>query len=200
MARKRCSAARAVRHYLVALIQKTFFINLLQRPPLRFDIVVVIGDIRIVHIRPEAHDIREFPPHALVLPHGFLAFFDKRLNAVLFNLFLSVEAKLLLHLDLHRQAVRIPSGLSRNILAFHGMVAGNGILDDTSQHMPDMRFTVCRRRSVIEHIHRRAFPLLYALLKNAVFLPELYGFLFPIHKVHVCVYFFIHTLAPGYTG
>ena len=42
------------RHDLEAAVQKALFVDFGQRPPFRLDEVVVIGNIRIVHISPEA--------------------------------------------------------------------------------------------------------------------------------------------------
>lgn len=41
------------------------------------------------------------------------------------------------------------------------------------------------RRAVIEGIGGTVFPLLHALFKNAVFLPESFCFLFPLHKTQI---------------
>ena len=43
--------------YGVAFIEKTFFVDLSQKPPHAFDVAVVVGDIRVVHIHPVAHHV-----------------------------------------------------------------------------------------------------------------------------------------------
>ena len=51
---QRRAAARAVGDDLEALVKQSLVPDLLQRPPFGFDECIVIGNIRIVHIRPEA--------------------------------------------------------------------------------------------------------------------------------------------------
>ena len=88
--RKRRAAARAVRHDLVPLVKKTAVPDLLERPPFRLDEIVLVSDVRMLHIGPEADDIGELLPHALVLPDRFAALLDERLHAVLLDLVLAV--------------------------------------------------------------------------------------------------------------
>ena len=52
---KRSTAAWAVRYDFESLVQKAFLPDLFQSPPLRFDEIVVISNIWIVHISPEAN-------------------------------------------------------------------------------------------------------------------------------------------------
>ena len=117
---ERGAAPRAVRNDLVPLVQKALFPDLFERPPHRLDILVVVGDVRVVHIRPIADALRHFFPFALVFPNAFLALFDERLDAVLFDVLLAVHAEELFHLQLDGQAVRIPARLSEDVLALRG--------------------------------------------------------------------------------
>ena len=197
VARERCSAGRAVRDNFISLVKKVFVKNLLQCPPLGLDKIIVICHVGVVHIRPESYDVGEFSPHAFVLPHGFLALFDERLNAVFLDCLLALDPDDLLDLNLDRKAVRIPSGFTRNILTLHGMVTRDHVLDDARQNVSDVRLAVRCRRSVKEHVRGISLSLFDALLKDIVVLPEFGGLFFPLNKIHVCFYFFIHTpLAP----
>ena len=196
MARERRPAARAVRHYLEALVKQSLVPDSFERPPLRFDIVVIVCDIGVLHIGPEADLLRELLPHALVFPDRFLALLNERLQTIGHDLFLLVllrDADFLLHLKLHREAVRIPAGLSRNLLPLHRMVAGNHILDDTGFHMTDMRLAVCRRRAVIKHINRMTFVFLDTLLEDLMIRPELCRILFALHEIQIGIDFLIHS-------
>ena len=194
MGGQRGAAARAVGNHLKALVQKTLVPNLLKSPPLGLDKAVVIGYIGIVHISPEANGVGEILPHALVLPDAFLTFFDKRLQTILLNLLLAVQSQLLLNFQLHRQAVGVPSGLSRHHIPLHGPVSGNHILDYTGLHMADMRLAVGSWRSVIEYIGLAALPHFNAFLKDVLCFPELLHFFFPFHKLKVCGDFVIHNV------
>ena len=50
-------ASGAVRYNFEPFVQKSSVPDFLQRPPFGFNIIIVIGDIRIVHIRPKAHGL-----------------------------------------------------------------------------------------------------------------------------------------------
>ena len=122
----------------------------------------------MLHIGPEADDVGELLPHALVLPDGFSALLDERLHAVLLDLILAVESERLLHLKLHRQAVRVPARFSKDALSFHRLVARQHVLDDARQHMTDVRLAVRRRRPIVEREVLLACALVNRLLRNVV--------------------------------
>src|SRR5699024_3430597 len=92
--------------------------------------------------------------------------------------------------------VGIPSGLSWNHIAFHGPVSGDHILDNTGEHMADVRFSISGRRSVIEGIGRTFFTVFHALFENVIVFPELFYFFLPFYKVEVCSNFLIHSFSP----
>ena len=195
--RQRGAAPRTVRDNLEALVQKPLLRDLLQRPPLGLDVVVIVGDVRILHIRPEPDGIGEILPHSLIFPDTFLALFDERLHAVLLDLLLAIETKLLLDAQLDRKAVGVPASLSRHIFALHHVIARNHILDDARQDMTDVRLAVRRRRSVIKCVVWRALAGLQALSEDVILLPELVHLMFAVHKVQVCVYLVIsHRIFP----
>ena len=196
MAGKRGAAAGAVRHDLKALIQKPAVVNALERPPFTFDIIVIVGDIGVVHIRPKTHRPGEILPHALILPHAFLAVRNKGLQPVLLYLVLAVQTQLLFHLQLYRQSVGIPAGDAQHRLALHGLIAGNQILDGAGKHMADMGLAVGGGRAVEKGEIIRAVAQVEALVDNIVVLPELEHFLFALVKMHVGCDFAVHLLAP----
>ncbi len=186
------SAGRAVRNDLESLIKKPLLPDLLQCPPLGLNIVIIIGDIGVLHVGPEANLIGELLPHPLVFPHGLLALLDEGFDPVLLDLILSLDSDLLLDLELDRQTVGVPSGLSGHLLTLHGVVAGDHVLDDTCLDVADVGLAVGSRRSIIEHVNRMTFILLDTLLKDPVVVPELDGVLFPLNEIQVRVDFFIH--------
>ena len=83
-----------------------------ERPPLRFDVVVMIGHVRIVHVAPISYAIRHPFPFAGILPDGFFTFFYKRFYAVRLDFRLVIETELLFHFQFHGKPVRIPARLS----------------------------------------------------------------------------------------
>ena len=153
----------------------------------------MISYIRIFHICPETNGSGKIFPHSFVFPHTFLTLIDKWHQSVFLDLVFSVQTKLLLHFQLYRKSVGIPSGLSGNHISLHGTVSGDHILDYTGKHMADMRFSICSRRSVIEGISRSFLAVFHALLENVIVFPELLDFFFPIYKIQVCSNFLVHS-------
>ena len=128
VARESGAAARAVGDDLVALVEETLFVDRLERPPDGLDIVVVIGDVGVLHVRPVADGVAHGLPLALIFPNGFLAFFNERKDAVFLDLLLAVEAEALFDLQLDGQAVGIPARLAQHVIALHRAVAGDDVL------------------------------------------------------------------------
>ncbi len=190
---ERRAAARAVRDDLVALVEQAFFPDLLERPPLGLDEVVLIGDVGMLHVRPETDDIGELLPHTLVLPDRLTAFLDERLDAVRLDLLLAVDADGLLDLELDGQAVRVPARFPENLLALHRGEARQHVLDDARQHMTDVRLAVRRRRAVVERERIAALALVDGLLRDVMLLPELQNLFFPVHEIEVRIDFLIQT-------
>ena len=188
------AAAGAVGDYLVALVEKALFVYGLQRPPLRLYIVVVIGDVWVIHIRPEAHAVGHYLPLALVLPYGFLALLDEGDNAVLLYLLFSVEAQLFFHLQLNGKAVGIPPGLTQHVVTPHGLVAGDYILHGTGQYMAYVGLAVGGRRAVKEGVGGGALPKLDALFEYLVILPEFQRLLLAFHEIQRGRNFLVHLL------
>ncbi len=196
---KRSAAARAVRNNLEAFVEKALVPDGLQSPPLGLNIIIIVSDIGMLHVSPEADLSGELLPHALVFPYRFLALLNERLKAIGHDLFLLVllrDADFLLDFELDRKTVGIPAGLSRDLFALHRMVSRNHILDDTGLNMADVRLSVRRRRPIVKHINRVSFVFLDTLLKNPVFLPELGGFFFPLNKIEIRIDLLIHGLIP----
>ena len=196
MAGKRGAAARAVRNDLVALVQQLLIPDLLQCPPLRLDKRVMIRNVRIIHVRPESDGRRKILPHSLVFPDALLAVLDKRLHAVLLDLLFTVKSKHLLYFQLYRQTMCIPSCLSRNHFPLHRLVTRDHILDDTRQHMADVRLSICSRRAVIEGIGFSFLAVLHTFFEDIIVFPELLDCLFMLYDIPVCKYFIVHRLPP----
>ena len=186
---KRCAAARAVGNDLEALVQKLFVPDLLQGPPFRLNVVIIIGNIRIIHISPETDRVGEILPHALVFPDIFLTFINKRNQTILFDLLFAVQSQLLLYFQLYRKSVSVPAGFSRDHFPLHGMVTRDHILDHARQHMADVGLPVCCGRAVIERVCLSAFSLLHALLEDLMILPELFRCFLTVYEIEIRRYF-----------
>ncbi len=96
---ERGAAARTVGNYLMPLVQKSLFVHLLQSPPLRFDVLVVVRNVGIFHISPITYAVAHYLPFVLVLPHGFFALLYERLYAVIFYLLFAVKPERLFHFE-----------------------------------------------------------------------------------------------------
>ena len=88
----------------------------------------------------------------------------------------------------------IPTRFSQNFITLHCLISWNNILNNTSQYMSYMWLTVCSRRTVIKGKGLSTFSHFDTLFKYLVVFPVLQNFLFPINKVKVCRYFFIHFI------
>ena len=114
----------------MSLIEQPLFVDLFERPPFGLDIIVVIGDVRVIHIDPVSDAVRHLLPFALVFPNRLLALTDKRLDTVLLDILLSVHAQRLFHFKLDGQPVRIPTGFPQYMPALHGLIARDNVLHD----------------------------------------------------------------------
>ncbi len=191
------AAAGAIGHHLVPLIKQALFVDGFEGPPFGFDVIILIGNVGVVHVGPEAHTVAHLFPFAFIFPNGFFALFDKGHHAIGFDLLLAVEAQLALYLQLHGQAVRIPARLAQHVVALHGAVAGDDILDGPGEDMADVGLAVGRRRPVVEGIGRRTAAQLHALFKNALLFPKGQRGFFAFCKVEGCGNLFIHIVSPA---
>ena len=198
VAGKRGAAAGAVGHDLEALVEQALFPDLLEAPPFGLDIVILVGDVGVLHIRPEGHAVGHFLPLVLVLPHALFALGDEGLDAVGLDLRLAVQAQQLFHLQLHRQAVGVPAGLAQHVLALHALEARNQVLDGARLNVADVRAAVGRGRAVEEGKALRAVTVVEALFHDAFALPEVQHFLFALDEVHVRGYFAVHWVRASF--
>ena len=182
--RKRRAAARTIGHDLVTLVQQAGVRNLLDRPPLRLDVVVLIGDVRMLHVRPIAYALGHALPLVLVLPDALLALADERLDAVLLDVLLAVHAEQFLDLQLDGQSVSVPPRLAQHVIALHRLVTRYDVLHNTRQYVTDVRLAVGGRRTVVEGELGLALGRLYALFEDAVALPKLEHLLLSRAKIH----------------
>ncbi len=165
--------------------------HLLESPPLGLYVVVIVCDVRILHVGPVSDAVRHELPLVLVLPHGLLALLDERLYAVILYLRLAVQPQRLLHFKLHRKPVRVPACLPQNMLPFHGLVPGDYVFHAAREDVADVRLAVCRRGAVVKRELLSPFVLLHRLLKDAVFFPELDHILLPVHEIEGCVHLLV---------
>ena len=170
----------------MALVDKVLIPHLLQSPPFGLDVVVVICNIRIVHVSPEAYTVTHVLPLVLICPDGFLTLLDEGLYAVAFDLRLAVNTQSLLNFELYRKSVCIPACLEDDRLALHSMVSRNYVLNDSCLNMSDMGLSVSCRRAVIKSKSRSTVSLGRDTLSvYVILLPELENILLSVYEIEV---------------
>ena len=139
----------------MALVEQTLVEELGERPPHALHERLVVGDVGLGEIDPEADPLRESLPLLHVPPDALLALVDERLDAVGLDLCLGVNAEFLADLDLDGQPMGVPAGLALAVLAPHGAIAGVEIFDRAGEAVAGMGKAIGRRRPLEEHEPRR---------------------------------------------
>ena len=172
MGRQRRAASGAVKLNPEPLIDETVPEEGIQCPPHRFDVFVLASDVRRLHVDPVAHAFGQALPEVLVLEHGLAALGVEAVDAVLLDLFLVPDPELSLDLDLHRQSVRVPSGLAVYLVSAHRLVPAHEVLDRSRHYMMDAGLAVRGWRSLIKR-EVGSIGAVHALFEDAVGLPDL---------------------------
>ena len=180
----------------MTLVEQTLFVDLLQAPPFGFDIVILVGDVRMLHVSPVADALAHFFPLGLILPDRLFAFLDERFDAVFLNLRLAVQTQHLLDFQLDRQTMGIPARLAQNVVTLHRAIARDDVLDCARFHVSDMRLAVRGGRSVKERERRRTLAELDRLFENILVAPEFDDLFLALSEVHVGRNLLIHMLPP----
>ena len=161
----------------IAFIEQALLVELLQQPPEGLDVAVIVSDVRVFHVHPIAHLVRQVLPllrelHHVLAAGGVVVGHGDGLADVFLR-----DAQRLLHAQLHGESVRIPSGLALHLEALHRLVAAEDVLDGTSHDVVNARHTVGRGRSFEEYEGRTSFTFCHTLGENLVFVPFLQHFL-----------------------
>ena len=138
-----CTRHRGVRLNGVALVKETFLVELFEQIPKGFDILVVVGDVRVLQINPVAHLLGEVRPLAGVFHHLLAASSVVLIDADLLADVLFGNAEFLLDAELNGQSVGIPAGFALHLIALHRFVAAESIFDRACQNVVNTRHSVC---------------------------------------------------------
>ena len=161
----------------VTLVEQALVVELLEEPPESLDILVIVGDIRMVEIYEVTHLLGQLAPLSGELHHVLTALVvvilgrDILLRSLVVDILLG-DAEFLLDTEFNRESVGIPSRLAVNLEALHGLVSVECILDTTCQHVVNTRVAISRWRSLKEDKLRAAFTLVDRLVEDIVFLPR----------------------------
>ena len=166
----------------MALVEQTAIEQILQRPPDALDVSLVVGDISFFEVDPEPEPLGQVFPLLGVAEDAFETLVDEPFDAVLFDLFLAVDAQFFADLDLDGQPVRVPAGLPVAAVSPHGLVAGKQVLDSPSKAMARVRQAVGRRRAFVEDIRRGVGPGVQRFVVDLPIFPEADQRLFQLGK------------------
>src|SRR5574344_382602 len=186
------SGSRRIRLYGFALVEQPLAVYILEQPPQSFDVTVVIGDVRVVHIHPVADTLGKIPPFGSIFHHLLAAGAVVFLNTYLCpDVFLG-DAELLLDSKFDRESVSIPAGTAADLVTGLRLIAADSILDRACHHMMDARHPVGGRRSFEENKLRSTFTKLEGLLKRPLLLPLLKHLLADRNEIKSAVLFECH--------
>ena len=172
----------------VSLVEVVFVVELLEQPPQRLDITVVVGDVGVLHIYPVTHTVREVFPLAGKLHHIFAAgsVVVGHRNG-LTDVFLG-NAQRLFHTQLYGQTVGIPTGLTHHLKSLHGLVTAENILDGASHYVVNTRHTVGRGGTLVEYKRRTTFAGFQTLMKKILLIPLIQNLLVDFREVEMRIF------------
>ena len=176
VARKSRACSRRIGLNGVAFVEQALVVELLQQPPKRFYIFVVVGDVRVVKVYKVAHILGKLTPFGCKLHHVLttfmVVFFGRNVffRRLVVDVFLR-NAQFFLHAKLHWQSVCVPASLAVYLKALHCLVSVEGIFNGTCQHMVYSGVSVCRGGTLEEDELRCTRALVDALMEDAVLLP-----------------------------
>ena len=186
--RKRSRESRAVRLDAVALVDEALVEALLEHPPHRFHEVLVHGLVALVEVDPAAHAAHGLLPFARVLEHLAAAGFVELVDAELLDFGNASETEFVLHERFNRKAVAVPTETTRNLLALHGPVTRNDVLDGTGKQVTVVRKARCKRRAIVESVRFSFRTGVQRLLERFILIPQAEHALFNIWERLVFVY------------
>ena len=102
-------------------------------------------------------------------------------------------SKLLLHADLHRESVGVPSGAAVHLVPGLGLEAADGILDGARHYVVDSRLAVRGRRTLEEYELRCPFPDLKGFLERVILFPSVENLIPDRNQIKAFVLFECHN-------
>ena len=160
-------------HDPVALDEQPLLPDLLERPPDGLHVLVREREVGVVGVDPEADPLGQLVPLVDVAQHGLAAAGVELGDAEALDVVLVGEAELLLDLELHRQAVAVPAGLARHVVALHRLVAREDVLEHAAQDVVRPGPPVRGRRALVEDERRGALAAADRLVEDVALAPAL---------------------------
>ena len=167
----------------VTFVQQSFLVKLLQQPPEGFDVTVIVSDVRVFHVHPITHFVGQVFPflgefHHILAACSIVVGHRNGFPDIFFR-----DAQRFLHAQFHRQPVRVPTGFALYLVALHGFVTAEDVLNGTRHDVVDARHSVGRGGAFIKHKRRTPFTFRHTAGENPVLVPLLQHFLVDVRKV-----------------
>ena len=157
---------------LVPLVEQPAVEEIGQRPPDALHVRLVVGDVGLREIDPEADPLGERLPLLHVPPDALLALVDEGLHAIGLNLRLGVDSEFLADFDLDGQTMRVPARLPLAVLPPHRPVPGVEVFDRAGQAVARVWHPVGGGRPLEEHEPRCPSALIERLSVGVVLPPQ----------------------------
>ena len=132
-----CTGSRRIGLDGITLIKQVLVIKLLQEPPKRLYVTVVIGDVWIIKVHPVTHLVSKVGPflgkfHHILAAGCVIVGHRDGLSDVLLG-----DTECLLHSEFYGKAMGIPAGLASYQESLHCLVTAEGVLDGTGHYVVD---------------------------------------------------------------
>ena len=171
--RQRGAYVRVVGDHLVASVNETLVPYLPEQPPDRLYVGVVESVVGIGHVHPKTHALGHPLPIVDVELYRLAAPARELRHANLaFDLALVEYPEFLLDFVLDRQAVGVPTGLARAVIAPHVLEARKDVLERAREDMVDAGLAVGGRRALVPDIQRPILALLLGGVEHVMLAPQ----------------------------
>ena len=188
------ACSRRVRLNGVAFVEQLLIVYILKEIPQCLDVAVVVGDVGIIHINPIPYSFRKRHPLLRVFHHFLAAGLVVLLNGNLRPDVLLGDSELLLHTELNRKPVRVPSGATSHTEPALRLVSADRVLDGARHDMMYARHPISGRRPLEKDELRSAFAQLQRLFKRMVFLPSLENLIRDSDRIQSPVFLEFHII------
>ncbi len=148
--------------------------------------------VKIVPVHPVAEAHRLLRLDCRVLEHALFAHVDKRIQAIGFDVPLALEAQLLLHLDLDPEALAVEAVLLALVVAAHGLIALEHVLEGTPPGMVHAHRVVGGDGTIYEREPGTSPELFPELFESASALPEVEYLVLLFDKINLVCYWLEH--------
>ena len=189
---ERGSATRAPGHRLIDLFYPAALMTFLEERPDSRDIFVGVGEVGVIPIHPLTETLRLLGDNAREFFYALDTLIGELVKAVLLDVVLGFEAKLLFNLNLYPKALRVKAIAVMGVISLHCLVFEECVLEGSTPYVMDTHRVVSRDRTVYKAVLGAVGVLCLELVEAIVFLPERQNLFFVFNKRIFCVEFVLH--------